>query len=96
MVTSNSAEVPFPISNMVATDSFDVVGTAFQTCDNIMAATDTKTYPANTEFRGLDPNTSYRYMILIVSKANDSIAIGSYSGTFTTSPPSGELYNRHV
>ena len=93
-VTSNSAVVTLTTANMVAANSFNVVGTAFQTSNDAMVAMDTRTYPENIVFRGLEPSTSYRYTIQIVSTADDSIVIGSYSGTFTTSPPSGELYNR--
>ena len=90
MPGSDSAEVSYPGSSMVAADDFNTVGTVFQSNGNTMVTSDTRTYPANVVFENLDSNTSYRYTLRVVSMDESSIEIGSFSGNFTTSGP-GEL-----
>ena len=74
---------------MVAANNFNIMGIVLQSNGDTVV-TNTSTYPADVMFRGLVSNTSYRYTLRVVSKDDSSIAIGSFSGNFTTSGP-GEL-----
>ena len=85
-MTSESAEISVPLSTAVnvQANSFNVVGTATQAGDSAMVTSDAATYPANAIFNDLDSNTSYSFVIQIVSQATDHKIIGSFNGTFTT------------
>ena len=87
MPGSDSAEVSYLGSNMVAADDFNTVGTVFQSNGNTMVTSDTSTYPADVIFENLDSNTSYRYRLRVVGMDESSMEIGSFSGNFTTSGP---------
>ena len=93
-LTSNSATVSFPESGVVRVEggSFSVVGTATRVSDNTMVTSDSATYPDSAEFRNLKSNTSYNFVIQIVSQATDGIMIGSFSGSFTTMASSCEFH----
>ena len=69
---------------MIAADNFNTVGTVFQSNGNTIVTSDTSTYPANVVFEDLFSNTSYTYILQVVSKDDSSIIIASFSGTFTT------------
>ena len=85
-MTSESAEISVPLSTAVnvQANSFNVVGIATQAGDSATVTSDAATYPANAIFNDLDSNTSYGFVIHIVSRATDHKIISSFSGTFTT------------
>ena len=85
-MTSESAEISVPLSTAVNVQAnrFNVVGTATQAGDSATVTSDAATYPANAIFNDLDSNTSYSFVIQIVSRAADHKIIGSFNGTLTT------------
>ena len=92
-VTTDSATVSFPMPDDVRVEggSFDVVGTATRVTGGSAVESEPATYPDPAVFSNLVSNTSYSFVIDIVSNASDRIVIGTFSGNFRTSVSSGEF-----
>ncbi len=71
--------------------NFSVIGTATPVNGGSSVTSDPTTFPDDAVFCTLEPNTSYNFVIQLVSQASDGIMIGSFSGTFTTLTVSGEF-----
>ena len=92
-VTTDSGTVSFPMPDDVRVEggSFDVMGTATRVNGGTVVNSDPATYPDDAVFSNLVSNTSYSFVIDIVSNASDRIVIGTFSGNFRTLASSGEF-----